>query len=212
MDKILIVGHPQSGHDTIAHMATAAGMAPARPSRREGLRPDEIGSALCRADARTLLEAPEADGALRQLDIGPVWQGLALDLMLGNIDQPVWGWSDPQSVVLLDYWRTIDPDLTFVLVYDAPDSVLVDMPAAQATQLSPDRLRRLLHNWSAFNATLLRFFLRHPGRCLLVQSRQARHAPQSWLQQLQGRLHGTTPCRPRPPCHRPTGCRPPTRP
>ena len=191
MDKILIVGHPQSGHDTIERLMASAGMALARPSRREGLRPDEISSALCRADTRTLLEAPDEDGALRQLDIGPVWQGLALDLMLGNIDQPTWGWSDPQSVVLLDYWREIDPGITFVLVYDGQDSVLADMTVEEARQLTPDGLARHLRNWSVFNATLLRFYLHHPGRCLLVQARQACATPQVFLQQVQARLRGT---------------------
>ncbi len=190
MDKILIVGHPHSGHDTIERMLAAAGMAPARPSRREGLRPDEISSALCRANTRALLEAPDADGALRQLEIGPVWQGLALDLLLANIDQPVWGWSDPQSVVLLDYWREIDPDMLFTLVYEAPDSVLASMTAQEAAQLTPDSLARLLRNWLACNATLLRFFLHNPGRCVLVQGRQARVSADGYFQTIQSRLRG----------------------
>lgn len=190
MDKILIVGHPLSGHDAVEHMALAAGMGAARPSRREGLHPVEISSALCRANARALVEAPDADGALHQLDVGPIWQGLALDLMLGNVDQPLWGWSDPQSIVLLDYWRTIDPGITFVLVYDTPDSVLTALTPEQAAQLTPDRLGQLLHNWMACNATLLRFHLHHPGRCVLVQSRQACVSPHAWLQRLRDRLPG----------------------
>lgn len=192
MDKILIVGHPLSGHDTVEHMVLAAGMCAARPSRREGLHPVDISSALCRANARALVEAPDADGALQQVEVGPIWQGLALDLMLGNVDQPLWGWSDPQSIVLLDYWRTIDPGITFVLVYDTPDSVLTALTSEQAAQLSPDGLRQLMHNWMACNATLLRFYLHHPSRCVLVQSRQARSAPSAWLQRLQERLQGTT--------------------
>jgi hypothetical protein len=191
MDKILIVGHPQSGHDTIEHLLAAAGMAPARPSRREGLRPDEISSALCRANTRALLDDRDGNGAFQQLDIGPIWQGLALDLLLANLDQSVWGWSDPQSVVLLDYWRTIDPGITFVLVYAPPDSVLTGMSREEASQLTPHRLGRLLRNWSACNEALLRFFLHHPERCLLVQSQQVHASPHITLQQVQGRLQGT---------------------
>ena len=32
-----------------------------------------------------------------QIDVAPVWQGLAMDLMLGNLDEPLWGWADPQA-------------------------------------------------------------------------------------------------------------------
>ena len=94
MAKILIVGHPNSGYQTIEHLLHASGMEQALPSKRERMSPLEIDAALLKAHQ----EAPGAKALLlgdkianRQLPVGTVWHGLAMDLFLGNIDQSLWG-------------------------------------------------------------------------------------------------------------------------
>ena len=29
--------------------------------------------------------------------------------MLGNLEENFWGWSDPNAIYLLDYWKQLDP-------------------------------------------------------------------------------------------------------
>ncbi|MFN3298076.1 hypothetical protein [Caldimonas sp.] len=120
-----------------------------------------------------------------QVQAGPVWHGMALDLMLGNLDQPLWGWADPQNLYTLDYWKELDPKLTFVLVYDEPHRVLTEAARVDGELSPPNNVQRMLDNWVAYNGALLRFYLRHQDRCLLVHSQQVRRAVDSYLQQLQ---------------------------
>lgn len=163
--KILIVGHPESGLEAVESLLQACGMAPARHSRREGLTPVQTDDLLLQAHARQ---------GLGQIQVGPVWQGLALDLLLANLDQPLWGWADPQAVHLLDYWCSIVPDLRVVLVYDRPDGVLTRLSATDALALTPEGVVELLEGWAAYQEAALHFSYRHRDRCLLVHADRVR--------------------------------------
>ncbi len=189
MNKILIVGHPLSGYQEVERLLRACGMAPALPSRRDGFLPEQISATLAKAhNAPALQRLGNGDAELRQLTPGPVWHGMALDLMLGNIDQPLWGWADPQAIHWLNYWRDLDPDLHFILVYDRPHSLLTRSQADPATPDSPEELARQARQWAAYNAALLHFFHRNPQRCLLVHSEQARRSASAYLNQVRARI------------------------
>lgn len=189
MNKILIVGHPLSGYQEVERLLRACGMSPALPSRRDGFLPEQISATLAKAhNAPALQRLGNGDAELRQLTPGPVWHGMALDLMLGNIDQPLWGWADPQAIHWLNYWRDLDPDLHFILVYDRPHSLLTRSQADPSTHDSPEDLARQARQWAAYNAALLHFFHRNPQRCLLVHSEQARRSASAYLNQVRARI------------------------
>lgn len=187
MNKIVIVGHPTSGHEGVCSLLQECGMSAALPSRRDGLLPQVITAALCKAYKVAPLESVTDEEGFSQVEAAPVWQGMALDLMLGNLEQPLWGWSDPQTIYALDYWNKLDPHLTFVLVYDEPHRVLMDVRREDneyGTSNMQD-VRRLLDNWVAYNGALLRFHLRHPERSLLVHGQQVQKAKDRYVEQLQ---------------------------
>ena len=188
MKKIIIVGHPQSGYAEVETLLNACGMATAQPSRREGYMPGQISTTLCKVHSAAPLSQLESDDQIQQIEAGPVWHGMALDLMLGNLEQPFWGWADPQSIYLLNYWRDLDPSITFILVYDRPHSVLTQASPEEAASLSPETLSQRTRNWAAYNAALLHFFHRNPQRCLLVHSQQVRESASSYLQQVRARI------------------------
>lgn len=188
MNKVLIVGHPQSGYEEVESLLNSCGMASAQPSRRENYLPQQISATLCKAHNVGTVQRIETGAEVTQVETSPLWHGLALDLMLGNLEQPFWGWADPQSIFLLEYWRNLDPAITFVLVYDKPQSVLTQIEAAAAANLSPEALQQRVQGWSSFNAALLHFFMRNPQRCLLVHTQQVRESASSYLQQMRARL------------------------
>ncbi|GIX24541.1 MAG: hypothetical protein KatS3mg122_1772 [Caldimonas sp.] len=185
MNKIAIVGHPASGYQEVEALLHQCGMQSARPSRREGLRPQDITATLCKAHKVPSVDAVTEEHDILQIQPGPVWHGMALDLMLGNLDRELWGWADPQAIFALDYWKDLDPKLTFVLVYDEPHRVLTEAARVHGELSPPNNVQRLLDNWVAYNGALLRFYLRHRDRCLLVHSQQVRRAVDSYLEQLQ---------------------------
>lgn len=180
MNKIIIVGHPHSGHEEVQRLLTECGMAPALPSRREGLTPTQITQTLLKAHGAVPVEQLQTAQQIQQIKVAPVWQGMVLDLMFTNLDQTLWGWADTEAVYLLDYWREQDPQVVFVLVYDAPETVFTRAPLDQAAA-SPEELQRRIDAWVAYNVALLHFHLRNPGRSVLVHAGQVQASAKSSL-------------------------------
>ncbi|RMX02558.1 chromosome partitioning protein ParA [Corticibacter populi] len=187
MNKIIIVGHPQSGYEEVERLLVECGMAPALPSRREKLTPDQISRTLVKAHGATPIENLQSPQQLQQITVAPVWQGMALDLMLANVEQPLWGWADTQAAYLLDYWKSQDPQIVFVLVYDEPRTVYTRLSLEQASAPEAE-LQRRIDAWVSYNAALLHFHLRNPERSLLVHARQVQTSAQSYLQQISARI------------------------
>jgi hypothetical protein len=101
-----------------------------------------------------------------------VWQQLAADLLLENIEAPQWAWADANALPLLDFWAGFDDSIRFVLVAETPAQTLLRQPQNNTPH-------QLLTHWSQLHQTLLRFVLRQPERCLLVWSQQAQQDPQA---------------------------------
>jgi hypothetical protein len=186
MNKLLIVGHPSSRYQLVEQLLNDCGMKPALPSRREALAPTEISAILLKAHGVSPLTQAVLDAPIRQIEPGPIWHGMALDLILGNLEQALWGWSDSQSIYLLDYWRAQDPTITFILVYDNLSNVLVQ----SGTDGSPtqDELEQRVRNWRIYNEALLHFYLRNTERALLVHAQQVGFSVNICLQQVSARI------------------------
>jgi hypothetical protein len=187
MNKIIVVGHPQSGLDKVHALLLACGMAQALPSRREGFTPEQIGATLLKAHGAVPVQQVRSADALQQIAVAPVWQGLALDLVLANMEQPLWGWADVQAVYLLDYWKAQDPQTMFVLVYDAPQTALT-RHAVEHLETDPEALQAKVNAWVAYNSALLSFHLRNPERSLLVHADQVLASATHYVQQLSARM------------------------
>lgn len=189
MKKIITLGHPQSGYEQVEKLLLAAGMAPANPSQRDGLSPQHITHTLLKAHGVPPVEQVQGDEALAQIDVAPVWQGMVLDLMLSNLEQPLWGWADPQVIYLLDYWKAQDPQVVFVLVYDAPSTALTRLSLEEAAA-TPQQLQQRLQTWVAYNSALLAFYLRNPQRSVLVHAGQAVPSAKNYLQLVNTHIGG----------------------
>ncbi|HEH9408462.1 TPA: hypothetical protein SIA33_001437 [Aeromonas salmonicida] len=185
MNRIAIIGHAASGYEEVDVMLRQCGMREAQPSRRDGLLPQEISAILCKAHKLPPLETVTSEDDIIQIQAGPVWHGMALDLLLGNLDQELWGWADPKALYTLDYWMQLDDKLTLVLVYDKPHRVLTKDSLANREGQPIEALQHQLNHWVAYNGALLRFYLRNSDRCLLVHSQQVQLAADRYLQQLQ---------------------------
>lgn len=192
MNKIIIVGHSASGLAEVETQLRHDGLKTSKLSRREGLSPAEITRSLCRAHNAPSADTPTREADFKQIEAGPVWQGMALDLLLGNLEQDWWGWANTQSIFLLEYWRELDPLATFVLVYDEPQRALAEAALYDAKDPDTTRIQQRIDNWMAYNGAMLRFFLRHPGRCLLINAQQILANPNLLCGQLAGYTGKTT--------------------
>ena len=188
MNKILIIGHPNSGYHDVEHLLHNHGMQKPNSSQREGFQAEEISSILCQAHNAKDLSGITSEKDIRQIDVGPVWNGMALDLLLGNLESSIWGWSDPQSIFLLDYWKTLDPSMIFMMVYDSPARVLQEQTRDDIHSCSNETAQGFLDNWNAYNGHLLHFYLRNRDRCFMVHARRASSETTGYLEALNAHL------------------------
>ena len=172
MKVILTLGSPNSGYQPVFDLLTQAGLVTAQPGRGGTLTPASI--------QKQLLRSMDVDmdgaGQLVQVQPGRLWNELAADLFLTNIDQSAWGWADHQTAVLMDFWREFDPQVRFLLVYNSP-LVYLQRVLRDSAVATPDTVTAALAAWTRWNTTLLRYFHRHPQLCLLVNSQQALAEP-----------------------------------
>jgi hypothetical protein len=180
--SLLIVGHPMSDYRRVEAVLQGVGMMPAKPTLQQELAPADISAHLLKRAGI----APDFSKKIEQLVPSPIWQILALDLFMGNSDAGFWGWSDPQSIYLLDYWCATDPAMHFVFVYDSLEHVLVRASAGR--ELSPETISNLVNEWHCFYSALLHFYHRHGDRCLLVHAEQACINPDGFDKALASRL------------------------
>jgi hypothetical protein len=181
MHKLIIVGHPQSGYEEVEHLLKGYGMGDALPTPREGLLPIQIAETICNAHTVAPISDVESDEQIQQIGNSPIWRDLARDLVLGNLDQRFWGWSDPNSLYLLDYWNDLDASFKFVFTYQHPASVVLN----HADRLVDDRsLRKRINNWCAFNNAVLQFYRRNRDSCLLAHANQVSQSVDAYLEQL----------------------------
>jgi predicted O-methyltransferase YrrM len=81
--------------------------------------------------------------------------------------QAVWGWKDPRTTLMLDFWHELLPSAHYILVYrfpwDVADSILrLNAPIFLE---HPDYALKI---WLFYNRQLLDFYVRHRDACLLV--------------------------------------------
>jgi hypothetical protein len=184
MNKVIIAGHPYSAYEEVEELLRICGMTYANQSIREGFTPQQITGTLCKAYGISLSENYKD---IEQIDVGAVWHSMVLDLMLANIDHLFWGWSDPNVIYLLNFWKSVDPKIVFILVYDKPESVFAGYNIKSYSSEQND-IKERLNAYCAYNAELLNFYRQNQDRCFLVHAQQVRLSAASYIQQLKIRI------------------------
>ena len=81
---------------------------------------------------------------------------------------PKWGWKDPRSSLFLDYWADADSSVKFVLLYRDPDSVVDSLFRRDTDRCLKIMPWRAAEAWLRYNREILRFFLTHKSRAILI--------------------------------------------
>jgi predicted O-linked N-acetylglucosamine transferase (SPINDLY family) len=104
----------------------------------------------------------------------------------------IWGWKDPRTTLLLDFWRGILPDAGYVLIYrypwDVADSILrLNVPFFRE---NPDFCLRV---WRFYNWHLLDFYQRNRDRSLLININTLLEYPEIFVSFLKSKFQFSLP-------------------
>lgn len=185
-NHILVVAHPSAQAQQVFDLLKAAGVQEALPSRREQLSAQALTETLLKAHGLQWSNG-QVPTDIESVEVSPMWQSLVLDLVLGNMDQPLWAWLDPQAVHLLDFWQQQSEHTVFMLVYDDIHNIYQQCLQGGA-DASPESINAKVQSWVAYNEALLQFHLRNPERSFLVHAKQVAQSAQSYVQQINQRV------------------------
>lgn len=176
MISLCITGHSAAAIAAAQAALTAAGMAPARGLERDShINFSSWHERVYQALEQSQPEPGEDDDSTPDAapaTMGRLWEQLANDLFLANIDAKVWGWADAKSLGLLDFWLELDASTHFVLLATPPEQFLTAHLAQLAQEpgrsLQDLPIDSLMEQWQQAHQTMLHFALHHPKRCVLL--------------------------------------------
>jgi hypothetical protein len=122
----------------------------------------------------------ESAGRLKQPS--RIWQQLAIDLLLSNMDSANWCWAHPGAVQWLEYWAQLDSDIRFVLVCEDRQSLICRLVEQGE---APANMHGHLVLWAQTHQEMLRFHLRNPDRSLLVWDAEVQSQPSTLVQRIE---------------------------
>jgi hypothetical protein len=81
----------------------------------------------------------------------------------------LWGWKDPRSTVLLNFWQELVPNAKYIFVYRYPWEVADSMQRLGAAVFL-DNPGYALKIWEFYNRQILEFYSQNQERCLLLST------------------------------------------
>src|SRR5580693_690775 len=105
----------------------------------------------------------------------------------GGAGPGCWGWKDPRTSVLLDFWDVRLPEARYVFVYRSPWDVAdsIQRLGAAVFLRDPEFAYRI---WHHYNRVLLAFARLHRDRTLIVNVSEVVRAPQHLLDLVRSRF------------------------
>lgn len=153
MSKVIIVGHQSIDVAPLDSALRAAGLVEAKFSNKKPQEIDAIISAVSQKNIATNGNIPA------------IWDGLALELLIENMDTPIWGWQNSEALHSLEYWKNIDSGFSFIFAYDSPRLAL-----ANAQEESD--IEQILTEWHSYHQKLLQFYLDNRDKTVLLSQSQ----------------------------------------
>jgi hypothetical protein len=104
-----------------------------------------------------------------------------------NAQGGIWGWKDPRTSLMLDFWQQLLPEARFLFVYRLPWDV-ADSILRLNSGIFSQRPDYAIRSWAYYNRHILDFYQRYPSRCLLVNINSLLAQPTKLVHLLQNKL------------------------
>ena len=83
----------------------------------------------------------------------------------------IWGWKDPRSVLFLEEWVRLIPDLKFIFVWRPASEVVSSLIKRKQNSSNPDfKISRVdgYNTWKHYNIQIIKFLQKYPQRSMLI--------------------------------------------
>lgn len=181
LSPVIVLGMHRSGTSYLASVVGAVGvhigdqLLAAAPDNPRGYFEDRDfvafqSKVLSRALPPQGSPSPLGNILVRDIDSLALTEGEraeAMRLVAPRRDSAIWGWKDPRTCLLLDFWLELFPAATLVGVYRHPLDVYCSLVKRQQLQVLADE-SLLIDTWTAYNSAILRAWRKHRGRKVLV--------------------------------------------
>lgn len=166
-------------------------VADAEPSRRERLTPLQVQQLMLKTleqrrsaqprhmvSKSTETNVPKSPLAKQGLStvLEKIWNELATDLLLGNVDHAKFGWCQTLDEHTPAFWQGFDPETRFVLVYEDPTAHVARV--IEQDPVHAQNLQDTLQHWHTRQTQLLDIFYALGESAVLVHSSQIECAKQ----------------------------------
>jgi predicted nucleic acid-binding Zn-ribbon protein len=78
-----------------------------------------------------------------------------------------WGWKDPRTTLLLDFWFNLLPEAKYLFVYRSPSEV-IDSLYRRGDEIFFKNPMFALQIWLNYNQAVLNFYEKHPEKCIIL--------------------------------------------
>jgi hypothetical protein len=180
MNSVCITGYLSTDLSLVEEFLKQAGMQAALPSQRDNSMSISVWhqqvAALLAKDKKEANDEP-----VSRVNLGRLWEQLASDIFISNLNSQTWGWADTRSGSLLPFWKSFDPQLRFVLVVCSPERLI-----AHAIESSDGTLNveQMIDQWQSYTEALLKFYKENPNRSVVINVQDCVDQPASFLQTL----------------------------
>jgi len=89
----------------------------------------------------------------------------------------LWGWKDPRTCLLLDFWDPIIPHAKYIFVYRHPAEVYNSVLKLKGIQLFQENPEYIEQCWRDHNQNIVNFAKKNRDRCLVINSNNLTQNP-----------------------------------
>jgi hypothetical protein len=98
------------------------------------------------------------------------FEGYAKKLVHDRKRLRVWGWKDPRTSLLLNFWDSIIPHAKYIFVYRNPAEVYTSVTKLKGIELFQKHPEYIEKCWSDHNRNILEFASKNRDRCIVIST------------------------------------------
>ncbi|MCL1472498.1 glycosyltransferase [Argonema antarcticum] len=99
----------------------------------------------------------------------------------------IWGWKDPRTTLMLEFWNKVLPEAKYLLVYRFPWDV-ADSISRLNERVFDEHPDYALRIWAYYNNHLLDFYKKHSERCILFNINAWLEEPEKLIELIKNKL------------------------